>query len=102
MNIKQFKKLSSSDQVVEQLSLRVSEFCTQLEPNPTLVGQRIVNVSVSAVPKTIAHNLGKAFIGWQVIRNRANIVVYEGVQKTPENFLTLVASGTGIIDLWIF
>ncbi len=102
MNIKQFKKGSSTNPEIEQLSTRVSENLTQLLPNPMLVGNLITKVAISTSGVSIPHGLPQSFTGWIVVRNRSNILVYETTQKLPEAFLNLTASGSGVIDLWIF
>lgn len=103
MNIKSFKRGSSSDPDINQVDNRVLEYTSQLTTNPMLVGQLITGIDVSTTAVNVPHSLGKPFVGWLVIRKVGNLNIYEAsVQSQTSLFIKLVSTATGTIDIWIF
>ncbi len=102
MNLKSFRKPATQTQEGALLSDSVNDYTAQLSTNPMLAGTLVKNVRVGTVETSINHSLGKPFIGWLVVRNRTNVTIYEGTQKNPAGSLVLLASGAGLIDVWVF
>lgn len=102
MNLKSYRKPGCSTQETAALADSVSDYVEQLRPNPMLVGRLIQGIAVSTTETIIDHKLGKTFLGWVVVRNNANVKIYESTQNNPTLTLSLLAEGPAVIDVWVF
>lgn len=101
MSIKAFKKPSQDN--LSSLTNAVADYAQQLTKNPLLDYALIKQVKVSTTAVDIPHSLGRQWLGWVVTRKNADINVYEtATQKPGEKYITLTASGSGTIDIYLF
>jgi hypothetical protein len=76
---------------------------------PFLIGKHLQGIELSTTPKLIYHGLksGNApteYYGFMVLRQKAPAIVweYECSQYNKKEYISLVASTTATVDLWIF
>lgn len=105
MAIKPFIKSFPKDRATANFESAMETCWNSILLNPLLQNINIVsNISISTADNHITHGLNRPFVGWIVIRNNANITVYE---STTANNLTsaiiiLKASGSGTISILFF
>jgi hypothetical protein len=105
MAIRPFIKSYPTDRATANFEAMVENCWNSIIKNPLLQNISIVqNISISTSDSVINHGLNKQYTGWLVIRNNANIVVYESatVNATPTASIILKASGSGTISLLFF
>ena len=100
--LKQFKSFVSKTPDVQKLINHVSEFLNQLINNPVLDGVIIDNISVSTSPTNISHGLGREVRGYYIVKASAGVTIYDTANTTPKSLLTITASGSATITLYIF
>ena len=102
--IKELETQHTGVQEIELLQQNTKNFVKSLERNPLLDGILIKNVFFSgAVTVNIAHKLGRKPRGWfttDITGNLANIA--RNVGDCNDKFLSLAASATCTISLWVF
>ena len=103
MAIKAFRKSPQETPEVSALSIAIDDYTRQLTSNPLLDQVVIRQIQVSTTKVDIPHSLGRRWLGWVLTRNNAAIIVYEApVQAAPEKYISLVATGSGAIDISLF
>lgn len=81
----------------------IDDYVRPLTNNPILGQVIIKGVDITTASQNIAHGLGRAWQGWWVVSKDANINVWESAAQAPSNlYITLQASGTGTVDIYIF
>lgn len=99
--MKRFAKIVSGNRVLDQVQDNISIVLNPIATSPSL--QRILLGSVSLVMgmNSVPHTLGRALMGWTVVRLRAEMLVWE--TKDPDDkFLYLSVSAPGTVDLEVF
>lgn len=99
MKLKPLKKLTGLDYVTGKLFGFVDEFLTQLMPNQFLYGVEL-SVDVSTTATAFNHTLGVTPQGWIILDIAANITVWR--TGWTDKTITLDASGSGTIKIWVF
>jgi hypothetical protein len=104
MTIKALKTIQAKDYVVDTIQRNVKDFSRQLELNPLLAGIMVKDVALSASSSnTVNHKLGRALIGWIIVRNNANANVWENAtQALPARNITLETSADCTVSIYIF
>lgn len=70
--------------------------------NPLLQGQLLSNISLAATtPKVINHGLARQMLGWFLIDNTANAVVWRTAPLNSQT-ITLESSAITTIAMWVF
>lgn len=100
--LKQFKTFVSSLPDVQKLINHVQEYLNQLTNNVILDGVLVENISVSTSPTQINHGLGREVRGYLLVKSSANVTIYSTTNTTPKSLLTITASGSATISLYIF
>lgn len=103
MDIKSFRKPEQLQPDTQTLATAVDEYLQQLSPNPFLVGQHIRRLTLTSAGLQVPHKLNSVPRGWVITRIDGAQTVYEA-STTPftNRFVHLAASGTCIVDIWIF
>lgn len=72
--------------------------------NPLMDGVLLERVMLASGSNQVPHRLGRRLIGWFVTRLRSSVTIYDtqDTNTLPNQFLTLVASGTATVDLFVF
>lgn len=77
-----------------------AEIIRQLVAIPILDGEVIEDIEITSSGVTVAHALQRVPIGWIPVRVSADVRLWDtGVDETS---LTLDASGTATISIWVF
>jgi hypothetical protein len=69
---------------------------------PLLDGALVEGRALSTTPVDVPHGLGRTWRGWIVVGKSANIDIWESGQRDRTRYLTLDASGTVTVSLWVF
>jgi hypothetical protein len=100
--IKGFKRISQKDPELQAVINAMAEFARQLELNPLLDYIILKDVTIGTTATEITHKLGRAWRGWMVTSRTSSVVPYETTQSDTTKFLTLIASSSTTVDLYIF
>ena len=67
-------------------------------------GVLLKSVELQSGANSINHKLGRKLVGWIIVRLRSSITVYDtqDSNERPQLTLDLVASGAGVVDLYVF
>lgn len=101
MSLPQFQ---SGDRNFQMLQ---NQWATAIDPvlvNPLVQGRLVQGVVLTAGDNVINHKLGRALIGWMIVRNNASVTFYDKQDSNAMANLTLVlnASGAATVSLWVF
>lgn len=96
-----FKEISPSSQEVSQLQDNVSDAFSIVFQDPSIVGT-IVKTKLSAGSNSVAHRLGKKFLGWDLWDVDAPATIHRVSDLTPEKTITLFSSAPCNVTIRIF
>ena len=99
-----WKRVSSDDRVIEELQDNAEPVMRHVEQAFSLNGVLRKKETIITGPTDITHGLGRAPIGFVIIRRRGNATVWD-LQDDNTNAtktLTLIASADVEVDVWIF
>ena len=102
MAIKGFRKPSQATPEGQALANATGDFARQLENNPLLDGRILTRVVVGTSATNLSHLLGRDWIGWFVVRKSTTASIYEGTQTNTSQYLTLIASASATVDIYVF
>ena len=101
-----FRKVNDPQEaLLMRLQDNVELSLNQIIGNRILDGIILENITISTgVDNKVNHKLSRKFIGWIIVRNNAESVVYESttVNNIPEKQIILNASADAIISIYIF
>lgn len=80
----------------------VGTLLNQVAAVPLLSGVKVAGVVLGATAVNVAHGLGRAFTDWLITDINANATVWRSASANPETVLTLTASGTVTVSLWVW
>lgn len=102
--IKDFKKVANTSEDTAKLQERLQEYLQPITKCPLIDGVLLTDLVLPAGTNTISHKLGRKLIGWIVVRNQANSVLWDGQNgnSLPEKTLIISCSAPTTIDLWVF
>lgn len=96
-----FRKLVSSDNIVSRLQDTIYTIFAWINRREILDGLLIKDVNILAAPTAVDHGLGRAALGYIVVRTTfSGNPVYQ-VSATVTT-LTLQSTDPVIVDLWVF
>ena len=102
MALKGFRNPQQNDGPTQALAKAVADFTRQLENNPLLDGRLLADVTVGTSTTNIQHLLGRPYRGWIVTKNSNGATVEQGTQLNTEQFLSLFASASVVVDIYVF
>jgi hypothetical protein len=100
-----FRKIFTDDPLQQRLQDSIAQSFSQFEKLPQLDSVIVKDITLSAaVDNNVEHKLGREIVGWQVIRQNANAVVYESstINTTPSSFVILRTSATCKVSILFF
>lgn len=100
-----FKKVANTNEETSKLQERLQEFFTPIQKCPLIDGVLLTNISlVSSGTNSVAHKLNRAPLGWLVVRNRSNSIIWDtqDTNSLKTKSLSLQASSNTVVDLWVF
>lgn len=98
--MKAFRKQLTGDANLDKVQNNVEIFAQQFYRNSLIDGLLIEGVTVTTGTASVAHKLGRTPVGFIVVDKNANADIWT-VSKN-NTFLTLDASATVTVSLWVF
>lgn len=80
----------------------VGALLNQVAAVPMLGGVAISNVVLGATAVDVSHGLGRAWTNFLVTNRNANATVWNSSTANSAQVLTLTASGTVTVNLWVW
>lgn len=76
----------------------------RLNSVPLVGGRLLVEVGVNTAPTRVAHGLGRPYLGYLVVKSTADVSVWvdSATDTAPDRFISLDASASATISLWVF
>ena len=87
---------------LDQMQKNIVGLVNNITKNPFLDGVLIQNVDLSATQKAVPHKLNRAYVGFFITNINANANVWVSASDDKAAFIKLTASGTCIVDIWVF
>ena len=100
MAFKAFKKIAQKDFPTSKMQDNSEQFNNQLQRVPFLNGNRIQSQTITTSTVRVEHKLGREPLGYIITSQSADARIWKVSQD--ELFLTLDASASVVIDLWVF
>jgi hypothetical protein len=100
----QLPYFQSSLPILNQLQTKWQSILNPLLGNPLTQGIILNKIVLSSGSNTINHTLGRALVGWSIIRQRASASVYDNQDSNqmPTLTLILISSADVTVDLEVF
>ena len=104
MALPKFQQTNTSDQDLNTVQFNLVRTLNPVFDTPTLAGNLLQNVVLTAGDNSINHKLGRNLIGWQITRLRAASTIYDtqDTNKSPNLTLTLNSSAPVSVDIYVF
>lgn len=105
MAIKSFKRIQSTDRVVNQMQDNIEQVLRRIISSAILSGQLIEDVDiVTGTEKVVNHGLGRELRGWFIVRQNANANLWDSqATNTLSNKTLILNSSANVkISLWVF
>lgn len=108
MSLKRFKKIairSKEDKQLDNLQTNIEEALNPIINSPIVDGVLVKKVCLDPLqPTVIQHKLGRAPLGWIVVRKRNDSRIWDiqDANTNPKRSLALTCSHACTVDLWIF
>lgn len=97
-------KFVSDDATFNLFQTGLERTLKPLIQNPLSDGNVLEKIVLTSGTNQVAHKLGRKLLGWFAVRVRSNITLYDSQDTNllQDKYLTLVASGAGTVDLFVF
>jgi hypothetical protein len=105
MSLKSFKKIQSEDKDLNKVQSNIEQLIEPFLNSEITDGVLIKNISLdSSITNQVNHKLGRKPLGWIVVRQRANSIIWDSQDTNTKanRTLELSCSANVTIDLWIF
>lgn len=103
--LKKYKKVGSTDRVVNQLQNNIEQVLTPVLNAPVLDGVLLKEVCLTKeVSNEVEHKLGRTPLGWIIVRKRKDSRIWD-LQDTnpqPTKTLSIACSHDVVVDIWVF
>lgn len=103
--LKHYKKISSDSRAVNQLQENVEQALNPIVDKQILDGILIKDISlISGQDNNINHLLGRELLGWTIVRQKANSIIWDSQDSSisKSRTLTLNCSADVTISIWVF
>lgn len=98
-----FRKLGTDDEASSRVQDNIGQAIEPLLRSQLSDGVLLRGVALKAGSFTdVAHRLSRAYVGWFITKQSANIVVWEEGTNFSDRFVRLRASADTTVDLWVF
>lgn len=104
-SLSDFKKVGSSNQELNKVQQNVENALSTIIRKPIIDGILLKNVCLEpSISNEVKHSLGREPLGWIVVRLRADARIWDvqDYNRNPSKTLSLAASHSVTVDLWIF
>lgn len=100
MAFRELKEQHFTDADLSVMMSQLKEWAAQFKDIPFLDGRLLEDISVSTTATKFNHGLNREPRGWFVVKANANVNVWQTSQS--KLFITLDASGSATVSIWIF
>lgn len=97
-----FKQIHTGDGDLNRVQDNITQFSTPISKLLLLDGVLLEDVALTSSETQVPHKLNRAPNGWIIVKKNAAQDVYESGTDVQNRFLSLTASGTVTVSLWIF
>ncbi len=97
-----FQKIKSPTTDLNKVQTNIALFSESLVNIPFLDGVLLEDLVLTTAEQKISHKLGRAYRGWILVRKNAAQDLYESSVTFPNQFISLTATGTVTVSLWVF
>ena len=100
-----FKKIGVSDNELQKVQQNVENAITPIIRKEIIDGVLLKKVCLDpGVANEIKHGLGREPQGWEIVRKRADARIWDvqDFNNNPSKTLSIAASHTVTVDIWIF
>ena len=107
-SVKPFYKVeieASDAEMVQSVQMAfdsVEKSLAGLVQSSIVTGTLLRDIDLTTTAKRIEHKLGRAPLGYIIVRQNANSTVFEQSETRKDIFLNLQASAAVTVSLWIF
>ena len=105
MSVKGFKKIQSENKDLNKVQSNIEQLMEPFLNSEVINGVLIKNISLNAsITNQVNHKLGRKPLGWIIVRQRANSIIWDSQDTNTKanRTLELSCSNNVTIDLWIF
>lgn len=100
MSTKFFRKVYTGTQENQRLQANIEDAVSATLKNPLLDGNLLKSVALVSGDNKIAHKLARKINGYVVVKKNSAATLYDVADD--ESFLTINASASATISIWIF
>lgn len=101
--IRGFKKLGLSTDELNKLQENIGQVVQSLSTSQLLNGVLIKDVDLRAATSTqVSHGLGREYIGYIIVKQNANSVIWVANNQLPARFINLNCSADVRASFWVF
>lgn len=103
--VKSVAQIQIPDVIVNRVQQNIANAVNPVLITPIIDGILVKGVNVSATAATpVKHGLGRTQVSQIVVNSSPGFIQVRQDPTAPssQNYVTLLASSTGVIDLWIF
>lgn len=87
---------------VERMQDSIEKSLNGLVQSSIVSGTLLKDISLSGTAKRVEHKLNREPLGYIIIRQNANAVIFEQDEVRKDIFLNLQASANVTVSLWVF
>lgn len=100
--MKNFNQIHTNNADLNRVQDNIVLFTTPITNISILDGALVEDVSLSTSETKVNHTLQRKPIGWIIVKKDAAQDVYESGSTNQDRFLSLTATGTVTVSLWVF
>lgn len=102
MFLQSLKRLFFDDNVMARFQDNITDYTEQFSQIKFLKGNLIEDVTIATSATNIEHKLGVKPMGYLIVKQNANATIYNIESSTDDKFLSLQASASVKISIWVF
>ena len=99
--LKSFNRLRGADSLLNRIQDSIHQWTQQIVNIPIISGVLLEDISLTTGSNSVEHKLGRKLRGWWVVDKNANVTIYRSAAK-EDKILTLTASGSVTVSIWVF
>jgi hypothetical protein len=99
-----FQQTNTTDSDLNTVQLNLVRTLNPIFNTPTLGGNLLSNITLTAGVNTINHGLGRNLNGWQLVRQRAQANIWDTQDSNKMQNLTLLLNSSApvVCDIYVF
>jgi len=95
-------RLQTKDQELNRVQDHIVREVNPFLGKEIIDGVLLTNVALTTSATNVYHGLGRKYRGWIVVDNTTPCWVYASVSSDPSKTLSLIATVTTTVSLWVF